>query len=145
MSQFHLIPGPPYLHTLNKGSLSLLHSLCPCSTLRPPDSVGQSLDCLTSFGYVPLASSQGNIIALTSGRSLSIDDNTCIIEDRPRGPCILVSLTSLMSSLDHLRGVLSASRDGCFSCAHSNCIIALLRFVQGIGPYSIWSKTPNVT
>ena len=35
----------------------------------------------------------------------------------PRGPCILVLLTSLMSSLDHLRGVLSASRDGCFSCA----------------------------
>ena len=49
--------------------------------------------------------------------SLSADDNTYIPEDRPRGPCILVSLTSLMSSLDNLRGVLSASRDGCFSRA----------------------------
>ena len=55
--------------------------------------------------------------ALIRGRSRSIDDNTHIPEDRPRGPCILVSLTSLMSSLDHLRGVRSASRDDCFSHA----------------------------
>ena len=40
-----------------------------------------------------------------------------IPEDRPRGICILVSLTSLMSSSDHLRGVLSASWNGCFSRA----------------------------
>ena len=108
----------PWCHTLNKGSLSLLHSLCPCSTLSlPPHSVGQSADCLTSFGYLPCTSGQGNTIALTRGRSPSIDDNTHIPEDRPRGPCILVSLTSFMSSLDHSRGVLNASWDGCFSCA----------------------------
>ena len=82
-----------------------------------PHSVGQSADCLTPFGYLPCASGQGNIIALTRGRSPSINENTYILEDRPRGPCILVSLTSSMSSLDHLRGVLSASRDGLVSHA----------------------------
>ena len=46
------------------------------------------------------------------GRSPSVDDNTHIPEDRPRGLYILVSLTSFMSSLDHLRGFISASRDG---------------------------------
>ena len=116
MSQFHLLPGMPCHHTLNKGSLSLLHSPYPCSTL-PPHSVGQSADCLTSFGYLPRASGQGNTITLTKGRSPSVDENTHIPEDRPRDPCILVSLTSLMVSLDHLRGVLSASRDGC--CSHA--------------------------
>ena len=54
---------------------------------------------------------------LVSCRSPSVDVNTSITEDRTRGPCILVSFTSLMSSLDHLRGVLNAYRDGCFSRA----------------------------
>ena len=58
-----------------------------------------------------------NTIALTSCRSPSVDDNTCIPEDKPIGPYILVSLTLLMISLDHLRGVFSASRDGCVSRA----------------------------
>ena len=80
-----------------------------------PHSVGQSWNCLTSFGYLPHASGQGNIIALTRGRSPSIDNNTHILENRPRGPCILVSLTLLMSSLDHLRG--SSSWDVCISHA----------------------------
>ena len=43
MSQFHFLPSFPYHHTLNKGSLSLLHSLYPCSTPSlpsPPNSVG---------------------------------------------------------------------------------------------------------
>ena len=52
----------------------------------PPHSVGQSADCLTPFGYLPHASGQGNIIALTRGRSPSIDDNTYIPEDRPEVP-----------------------------------------------------------
>ena len=79
--------------------------------------MGQSVDCLTPFGYLPRTPGQGNTISLTRGRSPSVDNNTHIPEDRPRGPCTLVSLTSVMSSLDHLRGVLTASRDGCFSCA----------------------------
>ena len=36
MSQFHLLPGLPYHHTMNKGSLSPLHSLYPYST--PPST-----------------------------------------------------------------------------------------------------------
>ena len=113
-----MLPGPPYHPTLNKGSLSLLHSPFPCSTLLPhPHLVGQSSYFLTSFGYLPHAFGQGNTISLTTGRYPFFDDNTCILEDRHRSRCILVSLTSLTSSLDHLRGVLSASRDGCFSHA----------------------------
>ena len=121
MSQFHFLPGLPCHHTLNKGSLSLPLPPYPFSVFPfpplPPNSVSQSVDCFTPFGYLPHAPGQGNIIALTRGRSPSVDANTHIPEDRPRGPCTLVSLTSLMSSLDHLRGVLSASRDGRFSHA----------------------------
>ena len=114
------MPGSPCHHTLNKGILILPHSPCPYSIISLPiplHLVGQSADCLTPFGYLPHVSSQGNTISLTRGRSPSVNDNTHIPEDRPRGPCTLVSLTSLMNSLDHLRGVLSASRDGCFSRA----------------------------
>ena len=82
-----------------------------------PHSVGQSSNCLTSFGYLPRTSGQGNTISLASYRSPSINDNIHIPNDRPIGPCILVSLTSLMSSLYHLRGFLNASQDGCFSRA----------------------------
>ena len=106
----------------------------------PTNSVGQSSDCLTSFSYLPRASGQGNIIALTRGRSPSVDDNTHIPEDRTRGPCIFISLTSLMSSLDHLRGLLSASWDGCFSRARlqlHHCTVDIL--------HNIWSKTLDVT
>ena len=83
----------------------------------PSHSVGQSSYCLTSFGYLHRAFVQGNTIALASCMSPSVNNTTHILEDRPIGPYIFVSLTSLMSSLDHLRGVLSASRDGCFSRA----------------------------
>ena len=44
----------------------------------PPHLVGQSVDCLTPFGYLPRALGQGNIIALTRGRSPCVDDNTYI-------------------------------------------------------------------
>ena len=54
---------------------------------------------------------------LVSWRSPSIDVNTSIPEDRPRGPCILVSSSSLMSSLDYLKGVLSSFMVGCVSHA----------------------------
>ena len=70
-----------------------------------------------NFGYLPHTFIQGNTIAFINCRSPSVDENTSIPEDRPKGSCILVSLTSLMSSLDHLRGVLSASHDGCVSRA----------------------------
>ena len=83
----------------------------------PPHLLGQSADCLTPFGNLPRTPGQGNIIALTRGRSPSVDDNTYIPEDRPRGPYIVVSLTSLMSSLDELSGVLSDSWDGFVSHA----------------------------
>ena len=111
----------------------------------PPHSVGQSSDCLTSFSYLPHASGQGNTISLTRCKSPSIDDNTCIPEDIPIGPCILVSLTSLMSSLDHLRGVLSASWDGCFSRAQLQLHHHTVEICTGFGPCSIWSKTLDVT
>ena len=107
--------------------------------------MSQFVDCFTPFSYLPRAPSQVNIIALTRGRSLSVNDNTYILEDRPRGPYILVSLTSLMSSLDHLRGVLSASRDGCFSLAQLQLHHRTIEIRTGFGPCSIWSKTPDVT
>ena len=94
--------------------------------------MSQSTDCFTPFGYLPRAPGQGNVISLNRGRSPSVDTNTHIPEDRPRGPCILVSLTSLMSSLDHLRGVLSASGKVVSHVLHSNYIIAPLKFVQGL-------------
>ena len=112
MSQFHLLPGQPCHHTLNKGSLSPPYSTAPI----PPFSV-PFLWLSHTFDYPPRASCQGNIIALISCRSCSIDINTSIPVDGLRAPRILVSLTLLMSSLDHLRGVISASRDGRFSRA----------------------------
>ena len=146
--KFHLLPSPPYHHTLNKGILSPPHSPCPYSINplpSPPHSVGQSAYCLTPFGYLPRALGQGNIIALTRGRSPSIDDNTHILEDIPKGPCTLVSLTSLMSSLDHLRGVLSASRHGCFSHARLQLYHRIVEIRIGFSPHSTWLKTPDVT
>ena len=122
MSQFHLLPSQPCRHTMNKGYLSPPYSLVPI----PPFSVpvphpiyySFSVPRLShNFDYHPYASRQGNIIALISCKSPSVNINTSIPEDRPRGPYILVSLTSLMSSLYHLRGFLSASQDSCFSHA----------------------------
>ena len=50
-------------------------------------------------------------------RSPSVEVNTSIPGDRPRSPCILVSSTSFMSSLDHLKGFLSVFWVGCVSRA----------------------------
>ena len=69
------------------------------------------------FGHPPRDSNEGIIIALISCRYPYVDVITYILEDRPRGPCILVSSTSLMSSLDHLKGVISAFQVGCVSHA----------------------------
>ena len=53
--KFHLLPGLPCRHTLNKGSLSLPLPPCPCSVFPfpplPPNSVIQSTDCFTYFSY----------------------------------------------------------------------------------------------
>ena len=54
---------------------------------------------------------------LGSYRSPSVNVNTSIPEDRPRVPCILVSSTSFMSSLDHLKWAISAFWVGCVSRA----------------------------
>ena len=82
----------------------------------PPISV-PFLRLSHTFDYPPHASRQGNIISLISCRSPSVNINKSIPEDRPRGPYILVSFTLLISSFDHLRGVISASQGGCVSCA----------------------------
>ena len=112
MSQFHLFPGHPCHHTLNKGSLSPTYSPTPVPPLRV--SVPRLVHI---FAYPPRTSSQEHIIALISCRSPFLDINTSILEDRPKGPYILVLLTSLMSSFDQLTGALSTSRDGCVSRA----------------------------
>ena len=59
--------------------------------------------------------------------------------------CTLVSLTVLMSSLDHLRGLLSASQDGCFSCARLQLHPRTIEIRTGFGPCSIWLKILYVT
>ena len=149
MSQFHFHLGSPYIHTLNKGSLSLPLPRYPCPFFPfpplPPNSVNQSTDCFTPFSFLPHAPGQGNIIALARGRSPSVDANTHIPEDRPRGPYTLVSFTSLMGSLDHLRGVLSASWDGCFSHARLKLHHCIIEIRTEFVPHSTWSKTPDVT
>ena len=138
MSQFHVMPGQPYRHTLKKGSLSPPYS----PSLIPPFSV--SVPRLShTFDYPPRASCQGNIIALISCRSPSVDINTYIPDYRPRGPCILVSFTLLMRSLDHVRGVISASWGGCVSCARLQLHHRTIEVRTGFGSCSIWS--PNVT
>ena len=106
-----MVPGHPFHHTLKKGSLIPFYS-----TSHVPHSVSQSPYCSTSL-VIPLALLSRKPHCLGSCRSPSVDVNTSILEDRPRGPCILVSSTSLMSSLDHLKGVLSSFRVGCVSCA----------------------------
>ena len=54
MSQFHLFPGPPYHHTLKKGSLSPLQSLCTCSnTSLPPPFSGPVLGLSHIFRLSP--------------------------------------------------------------------------------------------
>ena len=145
-----MLPGLPCRHALNKGSLSLPLpptpvQLFPFPFPTPHHSVGQPAYCLTSLSSLPHAFGQGNTISFTRGRSPSVDANTHIPEDRPRGPCILVSLTSLMSSLDHLRGVLSASRDGFFSRARLQLHHCTVAIHIGFGPCSIWLNTPYVT
>ena len=140
MSQFHLLLGQPCRHTLNKWSLSPSYSPSPV----PPFSV--SVPWLFHiFCYPPHASGQGSIIALTRGRSPSVNDNTHIPKDRARRTYTLVSLTSLMSSLDHLRGFLSSSRDGSLSCAWLQLHRCIIEIHTRLGPCSIWLKTSNVT
>ena len=108
MSQYHLFPGQPSRFTLNKGILSPPYSPAPV-----PHSVSQSHYCSISLAVplMPLSRKPH----FCSYRSPSVDVNTSIPKDRPKGPCILVASTSLMSSLDHLKGVLSAFWVGCVS------------------------------
>ena len=145
--KFHLLPSPPCHHTLNKGSLSLPTpapvQIFPSPPL--PHSVSQSVDCFTPSSYLPRAPDQGNIISLARGRSPYVDTNTHILEDRPIGPYILVSLTSLMSSLDHLRGILSACWDGCFSRARLQLHHRTVEIRTGFVPHSTRLKTPDVS
>ena len=111
MSQFHLFPDHPHRHTLNKGSLSPLYSRA-----LVPHSVSQSHYYSISL-FVPLVFPSRKPHFLGSSRYPSFDVNTSIPEDRTRGPCILVSSTSLMSTFDHLKGFLSAFWVGCISHA----------------------------
>ena len=111
MSPFHLLLSQPCYHTLNKGSLSPLYS--PSNV---PHSVSQSPDCSTSL-VIPLMLLSRKHHCLVSCMSPYVDVNTSILEERPRDPCILVSSTSFMSSLDHLKGVISAFQVGCVSRA----------------------------
>ena len=105
MSQFHLLPGQPCHHTLKKGILSPLYSPAPI----PPFNMSVPR-LFHIFSYPPHASSQGKMIALISCRPPFFDVNTSIPEDRPRGPCILVSSTSLMSSNAFWVGCVSHAR-----------------------------------
>ena len=93
MSQFHLLPSQPQHHTLNKGILSPSYSPFPCSPIQYV-----SPQIVPHLWLSPRAPIQGHIIALISCRSPSVDVSTSIPQDRPRGPCILVSSTSLMIS-----------------------------------------------
>ena len=53
--KFHLLPGLPCHHTLNKGSLSLPHSHCPCSILSLPPQFSGSVRRLSHiFRLSPL-------------------------------------------------------------------------------------------
>ena len=78
---------------------------------------------------------------MARGRSPSIDTNTHIPKDRPIGPYTLVSSTSLMISLDHLRGVLSASWDGCFSHARLQLHHRTVGILQGL-VHTIFGQRP---
>ena len=77
ISKFHLLHGPPYRHTLNKGILSPQDSLTLFNL--PPHLVGQSSNCLTSFGYLPRVSSQENTITLASCKSPSVNENNSLL------------------------------------------------------------------
>ena len=96
---------------MNKGSLRPLYS-----PAHVPPSLSQSHYCSISL-VVPLALLSRKPHFLGSCRFPSINVNTFIPEDIPRGRCFQVSSTSLMSSLNHLIGVISAFWDGCVSCA----------------------------
>ena len=51
MSQFHLMPGQPCHHTLNKGSLSPLYSPCPWSPIQCVSSQIVPHICLSPFCF----------------------------------------------------------------------------------------------
>ena len=133
-----MLAGHPYHYTFNKGSLNPLYSPAPV-----PHLVSQSLYYSISL-VVPLVLLSRKPHCLGS-RSLSVDVNTSTLEDRPRGPCILVSFTSLMSSLDHLKGVLSAFWVGCVSCAQLQLHYHTINIQTRYGSFSICSKTLVVT
>ena len=71
----------------------------------------------STYLVIPLALLSRKHHFLVSYKSPSLNVNRSIPKDRPRGPCILVSSTSLMSSMDHLKGVLSSFRVHCVTCA----------------------------
>lgn len=99
-----------------------------------------SLQFYTSYSY------QGNIIALlVAGLPLSTT-TTLIPEDRPRGPCVLDSLTFMMSAYESFREESSVPLRMVVShMLDFNTLIASLRLAQGIGPFSYSSKTPDTT
>ena len=106
-----MLAGQHYHYTLNKGSLNPLYSPAPV-----PHLVSQSHYYSISM-VVSLMLLSKKPHCLASCRCPSIDANTSIPEDRHRGPYILVSSTSLMRSLDHLKGVVSSFWVGCVSHA----------------------------
>ena len=101
MSQYHMLSCHPCRYTLNKGSLSPSYS-----PVHVPHLVSQSHYCSISL-ISPLLLLSRKPHYLGSCESPSIDVDTSIPEDIPRDICILVSSTSLINSLDHLKGVLS--------------------------------------
>ena len=139
MSQFHLFPSSPCRHTLNKVSLSPLHFPCPCFT---PSSVNGSVLRLSHiFQLSPSRFWSRKHHFLDQGH-VSLCKQQHMYS---RGPCILVPLSTLMSSLDHLEESLVPLRMVVSHMLDSSYIIISLRFIQGIGLCSIWSKTPDVT
>ena len=133
-----MLPDHPRHHTLNKGSLSPPTLL---AQLVPPVYHSYHQYYHSSVLHLVLLSRKHH--CLDSCRSPSVDDNSSIPEDRPRGSCALDPSPSVVSaygpfweeSLLPLRMVVSHMFD--FST-----LIASLRIAQDVYPFHYVSKTP---
>ena len=138
-SQLHMLLDHPHHRTLNKGSLSPPTLL---AQLFPPVYHPCHQYYHISILHLALLSRKHHF--LDSCRSPSVDDNSSILEDRPRGPCALDPSPSVVSaygpfweeSLLPLRLVVSHMFD--FST-----LFASLRIAQDIYPFHSVSKTPD--
>ena len=134
-----MLPGHPRHHTLNKGSLSPPTLL---AQLVPPVYHSSHQYYHSSVLHLALLSRKHH--CLDSCRSPSVDDNSSIPEDRPRGSCALDPSPSVVSAYGPFWGrIIIASPNGCFSHVRLQHLIRIVENRAGYISFPFCVEDPG--